>query len=263
VRDQGSVTEAPQPASDWILVADTAFVAFLRLLGDNPDPQTVTEALARGPLAAFRPAVSVLAFVLPEREALFVVGLVGCEGEALRRLTTIPLAADIPATRCYRTNQVISVPSAQLVEDFPLVAPYVMAAPPATDGEAIVFPIRSRGGVIAVLGLDFPQRVTQPWLLRAAVASLSGPLALWTALQLQASDGDGAGSERRGGRSLSITERQHRIIELVRQGCTNRQIAEEIGFSVPTVKAELANLCTLLGAGNRSELAARAARAGL
>jgi DNA-binding CsgD family transcriptional regulator len=260
--DPDRAADTPQPASDWMLVADTAFVAFLRLLGDNPEPQAVTEALARGPLAAFAPAVTVLAIVLPERNELSVVGLVGREGEALRRYTTIPLDADIPATRCYRTNQVISSPSARLIEEYPLVAPYVNAAPPAADGEAIVFPIRSRGGVIAVLGLDFPRRLDQPWLLRSAVASLAGPLALWTALHLQASDGAAAGGDRRGGRSLTITERQQRIIELVRQGRTNPQIAEEIGFSVPTVKAELAHLCALLGAGNRSQLAARAARAG-
>lgn len=48
----------------------------------------------------------------------------------------------------------------------------------------------------------------------------------------------------------------------VREGRTNAQIASEIGFSVPTVKSELARLCVLLGATGRSEVAAKAARAG-
>jgi DNA-binding NarL/FixJ family response regulator len=59
-----------------------------------------------------------------------------------------------------------------------------------------------------------------------------------------------------------VTERQQRIIALVRAGRTNPEIATEIGFSVPTIKSELARLCALMGATNRADLATKAERAG-
>ena len=94
------------------------------------------------------------------------------------------------------------------------------------------------------------------------MSTISGPLALWAALRIRLDDGPDTYWSRRPDRPLTVTERQQRIIALVREGRTNPQIATEIGFSVPTIKSELARLCVLLGATSRSDLAAKAARAG-
>jgi DNA-binding NarL/FixJ family response regulator len=85
---------------------------------------------------------------------------------------------------------------------------------------------------------------------------------MWAALRMHLVGGPDAYWSRRPDRPLTVTERQQRIIALVREGRTNPQIATEIGFSVPTIKSELAKLCVLLGATSRSDLAAKAARAG-
>ena len=159
----------------------------------------------------------------------------------------MPLDTDIPATVCYRTNAIVTTPSARLAVDYPLVAPYVNAGP-GPEQVRPPFPIRHRGAVIAVLGLEFDGPHPEPWFLRSAVSTISGPLAMWAALRIHLDDGPDTYWSRRPDRPLTVTERQQRIIALVRDGRTNPQIATEIGFSVPTIKSELARLCVLLGA---------------
>ena len=110
--------------------------------------------------------------------------------------------------------------------------------------------------------MEFEHPQAEPWFLRSAVSTISGPLAVWAALRMHLDDGPDTYWSRRPDRALTVTERQKRIIALVREGRTNPQIATDIGFSVPTIKSELARLCLLLGASSRSDLATKAARAG-
>jgi DNA-binding NarL/FixJ family response regulator len=48
------------------------------------------------------------------------------------------------------------------------------------------------------------------------------------------------------------------VLELVAAGASNPRIAEQLGCSVSTVKAELARLMRLLGARTRADLVSRA-----
>ena len=245
-----------------MLLADSSLAAFLRMLADNPDPDTVAASIAQGVLSAFRPSVTAIGFVHLERQVLAVVGGFGLDPEIRHLYAAVPLDTDIPATVCYRTNAIVTTPSARLAVDYPLVAPYVNAGPVPEHGEATTFPIRHQGAVIAVLGVEFGDPIAEPWFLRSAVSTISGPLAMWAALRMHLDDGPDTYWSRRPDQPLTVTKRQQRIIALVREGRTNQQIATEIGFSVPTIKSELARLCALMGATNRADLAARAARAG-
>ena len=245
-----------------MILADSSLAAFLRMLADNPDPDTVAVSIAQGVMSAFRPIATAIGFIHLDRQVLAVVGAFGRDPEIRHLYSAVPLDTDIPATICYRTNAIVSTPSARLAVDYPLVSPYVNSGQGPQHGEATAFPIRYRGAVIAVLGLEFDHPLAEPWFLRSAVSTISGPLALWAALRIRLDDGPDTYWSRRPDRPLTVTERQQRIIALVREGRTNPQIATEIGFSVPTIKSELARLCVLLGATNRSDLAAKAARAG-
>jgi DNA-binding NarL/FixJ family response regulator len=57
-----------------------------------------------------------------------------------------------------------------------------------------------------------------------------------------------------------LTDQERRILELIAQGRTNRQIAEEIFLAEKTVKNYVSNLLAKLGMSRRSEAAAYAAR---
>jgi DNA-binding CsgD family transcriptional regulator len=251
------------PAPDWWALADSSLVAFLRMLADDPTPDAVAESLANGPLAPFGPTLVALGFIDTDRQVLLTMqGAHGVDVNLRRTYAAIPLDADIPATVCYRTNTVITSPAARMAHDYPLTAKFAQRELPS-DATIWVFPLRYRSAVIAVLGLELSSPAAEQGAVRSAVAALSGPLATWAALRIHAEAPSHASWAQREPRSLSFTDRQRRIIALVRAGLTNAQIAEEVGYSLATVKAELARMCALLGAADRHDLATRAARAGL
>ena len=57
---------------------------------------------------------------------------------------------------------------------------------------------------------------------------------------------------------LAVTARQRRVLELVRAGASNGQIAVQVGYSEKTIKNDLTALYRLLGATSRADLVARA-----
>ena len=62
------------------------------------------------------------------------------------------------------------------------------------------------------------------------------------------------------GRLDELTPQEARILELIGEGLTNRQIANEIFLAEKTVKNYVSNLLTKLGMSRRTEAAALAAR---
>lgn len=253
---------AAAPAPDWMGLADSSLAAFLRMLADDPTPDAVAESLANGPLREFRPTLVCVGFVDTTKGAITIEGLHGADPHVRSAYASITLDTDLPATVCYHTNSVVTAPASHMTLEFPLTATYAQTRPDPQAHEW-AFPIRYRGAVIAILGLELAGPASEPWLVRSAVATLTGPLATWAVLRIRAEQASHDYWARRSARPLTITDRQRRIIALVREGRTNAHIAEEIGFSVPTVKAEVARLCALLGAADRADLAVRAERAGL
>ncbi len=63
----------------------------------------------------------------------------------------------------------------------------------------------------------------------------------------------------RRGRILGLTERQREIIDCVRQGYTNKEIAAKLSISPLTVKSHVQNMFRILGTTNRTHLASLAA----
>ncbi len=62
------------------------------------------------------------------------------------------------------------------------------------------------------------------------------------------------------GRVESLTDQEHRIFELIGEGYSNRQIADELYLAEKTVKNYVSNLLAKLGMARRTEAAATAAR---
>lgn len=62
------------------------------------------------------------------------------------------------------------------------------------------------------------------------------------------------------GRLLDLTPQETRIFDLIGEGRTNRQIAEEMFLAEKTVKNYVSNLLAKLGMSRRTEAAALAAR---
>lgn len=54
-----------------------------------------------------------------------------------------------------------------------------------------------------------------------------------------------------------LSAREREIAGLLREGASNKQLAERLGIGLPTVKTHLLNLFRKVGAGNRTELVTR------
>jgi DNA-binding CsgD family transcriptional regulator len=58
-----------------------------------------------------------------------------------------------------------------------------------------------------------------------------------------------------GGRGAGLSDTERRIVELVRAGATNREIARSMFLSIKAVEANLTRLYRRLGVRNRAQLA--------
>jgi two-component system nitrate/nitrite response regulator NarP len=65
-------------------------------------------------------------------------------------------------------------------------------------------------------------------------------------------------AKERAARAPSLTPRERELIDLVRQGLRNRDIASQLGVTEGTVKVYLHAIFDKLGVDNRTELAMRA-----
>ena len=82
-----------------MILADSSLAAFLRMLADNPDPDTVAASIAQGVLSAFRPIVTALGFIHLDRQVLAVVGAFGRDPEVRHLYSAVPLDTDMPGHR--------------------------------------------------------------------------------------------------------------------------------------------------------------------
>jgi DNA-binding NarL/FixJ family response regulator len=62
---------------------------------------------------------------------------------------------------------------------------------------------------------------------------------------------------------LGLTPRELEVLQLVAEGCTNREIGERLFMSEKTASVHVSRIIAKLGAANRTEAAASAQRLGL
>ena len=66
--------------------------------------------------------------------------------------------------------------------------------------------------------------------------------------------------DERGEELASLTDQERKILDLIAEGLTNRQIGERMYLAEKTVKNYVSNVLTKLGMSRRTEAAAYAAR---
>ncbi len=120
--------------------------------------------------------------------------------------------------------------------------------------------------------LDFRHGVrtlsTEVYVL--VVATLFTALGIWAGRRLSgvgaaAPDLEGGGFARneRAIATLGISDREYEVLELLAEGCTNRQIADRLFVSENTVKTHLSNLYGKLQVSRRTQAVRKSRELGL
>lgn len=233
-------------------------IAFLRTLADVPSPDSVSFAICHGLLGSFRTDTSAIYAIDPEGRYLELLASYGAAPRLARIYHRLPLDMHIPVAEVALTGEERILTAKHVADEYPLTAPYYSTRP--SNGEVAYLPLRYRGAVLGVVTLEFPDAVERTWELHEALTAMRDAVALWLLAY--------GWFERRGSgipstaMSVQPTDRQRQIVLLMRAGQSNRDIAEALGYSIATIKADITTMGAMLGAHGRAEILEKAERAG-
>lgn len=237
----------------------TPLISYLWMLSDLPDGDAVGFAICRGLLAPYGAELALIYAVRPDGKALDLVASYGMGRKENAVYARVTADMHLPGAETFRLGTEKWLSKQQVAENYPLAAPFFRTW--ASQGDFAFLPLRHRGAPIGFMVLAFEAPVERSWHMRATIDALLGATVLWV-LASSALRGT-ARSNLAEVAPLEITARQREVLVLMRDGKGNREIAEDLGYSVATIKADLTALGQILGASGRAEILERAKRAGL
>jgi two-component system, NarL family, response regulator LiaR len=97
------------------------------------------------------------------------------------------------------------------------------------------------------------------------IAVLFTAIGIWTGIRLtrqrrSPSSGNGYLVDEDTLQHLGISKREHEVLELMAEGCSNQEIADRLFVSVNTVKTHSSNLFSKLGVSRRTQAIQKAKR---
>ena len=234
--------------------------ALLNVLSRSPHPDEVAGALVQGPGRGFD---AVCAAVLwAQGSNLVIVGSHGYRSVEVDGLQIIPVSGDYPLCTAFVEGEVILVTSRDLGPDYPERnrpgSRWNMLRERLPEGAHIHAPIVSDGRSIGAYVVSCQSSRDWSTLDIAAWDAVSHALGMWLSHPASGFPTDVAEVDA----DSPLSERQVRILDLVRDGRTNTSIAYSLGISASTVKQELARAMELLDVTDRHAASQRAADLG-
>lgn len=234
--------------------------ALLDVLSRSPHPDEVARALVHGPGAEFD---AVCAAVLwAHGSSLAIIGGHGYRPDEVDGLQILPLSGGYPLFAAFFEGEVIIVNAGAMESEYPgLRRPdsrwhRLMERLP--QGTHLHGPIVSDGRSIGAYVISCAAPREWSTLDIARLDAASHALGLW----MSHPDSGFPTDVEEVDDASTLSERQLRILELVRDGRTNASIAHSLGISASTVKQELARAMELLDVTDRHAASQRAANLG-
>lgn len=214
---------------------------------DNPAP-----AIVEGYLAPFN---AVACMIHARREGMLAITAhAGFPDDAVMRYALFPEQARLPMSSVIRMGMDEWVTSEDLARPYPLAT--ALAQSFAAESTLSFHALRRAGVPVGSISIAYDANPERSWDLSRRIEALTRAISLWLDRPIDAQPAPASGSPE-------VTERQREVLAQLCDDRTNQQIADSLGVSVATIKADLASLFSLLGTRRRSELPARAIRAGI
>ncbi len=237
----------------------TALLSYLATLRDLPDGDTVAYAMTRGMLGSVGANLALIYSARRDGVTADLVGSYGVGSKVTRVYSVVTADMHLPGAEAFRTGVEQFLPASRVAEGYPLAAPFFEAMPQR--GDIGFVPLTHRGAPIGFLVLGFNGALNRTWEVRSTITAVADATALWAI----------ADSERNGearalasdAPPLEFTVRQREILIHLREERSVREIAETLGYSQATIKADITSLGKLLGARGRADLLVKAKRAGI
>ena len=237
----------------------TPLISYLWMLSDIPDGEAVGFAICRGLFAPFGADLALVYAARPDGHTLDLVASYGMGRRENAVYARVTADMHLPGAETFRIGTEKWLTREQVADTYPLAAPFFRSFP--TSGEMAFLPLRHRGAPVGFVVLGFSDQVEHTWHLRAMLDGLLSATVMWV-LASSALRGT-ANSNLTEVVPLEITARQREVLVLMRDERSNREIAEEFGYSVATIKADITALGQLLGASGRVKILDKARRAGI
>ena len=237
----------------------TPLISYLWMLSDIPDGDAVGFAICRGLFAPFGADLALVYAARPDGHTLDLVASYGMGRRENAVYARVTADMHLPGAETFRIGTEKWLTREQVADTYPLAAPFFRSFP--TSGEMAFLPLRHRGAPVGFVVLGFSDQVEHTWHLRAMLDGLLSATVMWV-LASSALRGT-ANSNLTEVVPLEITARQREVLVLMRDERSNREIAEEFGYSVATIKADITALGQSLGASGRAEILDKAKRAGI
>ena len=237
----------------------TPLISYLWMLSDITDGDAVGFAICRGLFAPFGADLALVYAARPDGHTLDLVASYGMGRRENAVYARVTADMHLPGAETFRIGTEKWLTREQVADTYPLAAPFFRSFP--TSGEMAFLPLRHRGAPVGFVVLGFSDQVEHTWHLRAMLDGLLSATVMWV-LASSALRGT-ANSNLTEVVPLEITARQREVLVLMRDERSNREIAEEFGYSVATIKADITALGQSLGASGRAEILDKAKRAGI
>lgn len=246
--------------------SSSSMTTFLRAASDLTDGDALLNALAVGPWGQL-PVVSLALFsVHLGEEELRLRASRGWDERRTLMYSVLPLSHHTIVGVCALSSEVAWLTMAEMVERFPLSAPEVRRSAPSLDSVAVCLPLTSRGVSVGVLWVVLESGVTQSLQVWEALLSGVQVLVMWLIAAhpsaLQRPPVADARPVRRSS-TFVLSERDHEILRLVSLRRTNREIADLLGYSEATIRADLTRMGKFLDVSGRRRILQRARELGL
>jgi DNA-binding CsgD family transcriptional regulator len=218
----------------------------------NRTPYDVSRFLAQRTFDNFE-SLGVFIAQIEDNSALRHIGSFGYPQKIYEKWERFPLLMDIPLSLAVRTGSVVfSLSSANFESRFKDIVGGIDFDEINPGWKTCVsWPIITEGGILAFFHNEIP-KTPEHEAYFYAIGSLVG---LWLSknssrMQLPSVPNN----QSRSTKGDELTARQEAIVQLLRTGVTNREIALHLGYSESLIRKECISIFRLLGISSRNDL---------